>query len=139
MAVNIDITYLGDLKCEVTHGPSQQKFTTEAPVDNGGKGEAISPTDMLSAALGTCIVTIMGIMAKRNGWDMTGTTVNVTKEMSATPPRRIAKVSVIITLPKGFALGETDRAKLEAVADTCPVKRSLHPEVELDVRFVYPE
>lgn len=137
MAVNIDVTYLGGLKCEITHGPSQQKFHTEAPVDNGGKGESISPTDMVAGALGSCILTIMGIMAQRNNWDITGATVNVTKEMTATPPRRVAKLTATVTLPKGFALGEGDRAKLEAAANACPVKQTIHPETEIALQFVY--
>lgn len=138
MAVNIDIAYLGGLKCEVTHGPSQQKFNTEAPVDNGGTGQSISPTDMVGGALGACILTIMGIMAQRNNWDITGTTVNVTKEMTAMPPRRVAKLVAIITLPNALGLSGADRAKLEAAANACPVKQSLHPDVEIDMRFVYP-
>lgn len=138
MAVNIDIAYLGGLKCDVTHGPSQQRFTTEAPTDNGGKGEAISPTDLVGAALGSCIVTIMGIMAQRNNWDITGTTVNVTKEMSANPPRRVANLRATITLPRGLTLTETDRAKLESAANACPVKQSLHPDVGVDIQYVYP-
>jgi putative redox protein len=138
MAVNIDIAYLGGLKCEVTHGPSQQKFNTEAPVDNGGKGQSISPTDMVAGALGSCILTIMGLISQRNGWEIAGTLVSVTKEMTATPPRRIASLTATITLPKGVTLSETDRAKLEAGANACPVKQSLHPETKIELQFVYP-
>ncbi|MEN6624903.1 MAG: OsmC family protein [Candidatus Sumerlaeia bacterium] len=138
MSVNIDVTYLGGLRCEITHGPSRQKFQTEAPVDNGGKGESISPTDMVGGALGACILTIMGLMAQRNGWDIAGTTVNVTKDMTATPPRRVASLRAIVTLPKGFQLGEADRAKLEAAANACPVKQTIHPDTSIDLQFVYP-
>ena len=85
MAVTIDISYLGDLHCEATHGPSGARLETDAPVDNEGRGETFSPTDLAATGLGTCLVTIMGIVAKRHGWDLTGTRVRVVKEMTADP------------------------------------------------------
>ena len=137
MSVTIDIVYEGDLHCTATHGPSRQNLTTDAPVDNGGKGAAFSPTDLMATALGTCIVTIMGIAAKRDGIDLTGTLIRVVKEMTADPVRRIGSLTVTVTLPNGSSLSATDRAKLERAAQTCPAKQSLHPDVKVAVEFVY--
>jgi putative redox protein len=138
MAVEIDVVYSGDLHCEARHGPSQSTLVTDAPVDNGGRGSAFSPTDLVGTALGTCMLTIMGKVAERHGWDLTGTRVQVSKEMSATPPRRIAALRTKITLPPTRAWSPEDRARLESAAHTCPVKQSLHPDVQLPTEFVYP-
>lgn len=137
MAVEIDIAYQGGLRCEATHGPSRSTVVTDAPVDNQGKGEAFSPTDLVATALGTCMMTIMGIVAERNGWDLTGMTTHVTKEMAAAPLRRIAKLLVTISIPDKIAqtLTDADRHKLEVAAHTCPVHQSLHPDVEAPVTF----
>lgn len=137
MAVEIDITYQGGLRCQAVHGPSRTTLVTDAPVDNHGKGEAFSPTDLVATALGTCMMTIMGIVAERNGWDLTGMTTHVTKEMVASPVRRIGKLLVTITIPEKIAsrLSEVDRKKLENAAHTCPVHQSLHPEIEAPVTF----
>jgi len=137
MAVEMDIRYRGELRCEATHGPSKQTIATDAPVDNGGKGEAFSPTDLVSAALGACILTIMGIVAKRMGIDIEGTQVRVTKEMVANPVRRIGAIAVTVTLPVGLALSEEAKKQLEQAGATCPVKQSLHPDVRVNLSFVY--
>ncbi|HEY3380208.1 MAG TPA: OsmC family protein [Vicinamibacterales bacterium] len=137
MAVTIDIRYLGDLHCEATHGPSGRQFVTDAPTDNGGKGEAFSPTDLVATALGTCLLTVMGIVAKRDGLDLSGTKVTVIKEMTAVPLRRVGALTVTITVPPDRIPSPKDRAKLERTADTCPVKQSLHPDVKVELRFVY--
>ncbi len=139
MAVEVDITYMGDLRCQAMHGPSESVITTDAPVDNGGQGRAFSPTDLVAAALGTCLVTIMGKLAQRHGWDLTGTRVHVTKQMAAEPMRRIGELRVTVTLPEGRSWSEADRRRLENAAQTCPVKQSLHPDVQLPMEFVYPE
>ena len=139
MAVEIDIVYTGDLHCEATHGPSGSKLATDAPVDNAGKGEAFSPTDLVGVALGTCLVTIMGIIAKRHDWDLRGTRVHVVKEMAAKPARRVGVLKTTITLPKGRHWSPEDRERLEQAAQTCPVGQSLHPDVQQHVQFVYPE
>jgi len=139
MAVEIDIVYTGDLHCEATHGPSGSKLTTDAPVDNGGKGEAFSPTDLVGVALGTCLVTIMGIIAKRHDWDLRGTRVHVVKEMASAPARRVGVLKMTITLPKGRRWSPEDRQRLEHAAHTCPVAQSLHPDVQQQLQFVYPE
>ena len=139
MAVEMDVIYRGDLACEVTHGPSGATITTDAPVDNGGRGAAFSPTDLVAAALGSCLVTIMGLTADRDGLDIEGTRIHVTKEMAAAPMRRISRLVATITLPHGKKpLSETDRTKLEASARLCPVKQSLHPDTEVVMEFVYP-
>lgn len=135
MSVSISIDYLGDLRCEASHGPSQSKLLTDAPVDNCGKGEAFSPTDLVATALGTCMATTMGIFAQRHGIDLRGLRVSVLKAMTSEPPRRIAE----LTTELHFALPAThpQREALERAALTCPVHKSLHPEVALPVKFVW--
>lgn len=134
--VEIDVVYEGQLHCRLTHGPSGQVITTDAPRDNQGKGEAFSPTDLVGAALGSCVLTTMGIVAQRHQIDLTGTTAHVTKEMATTPVRRIARLSVTVTFPRAFS--DQERALLERAALACPVHRSLHQDVEAPVTFVYP-
>src|ERR1700741_3673689 len=99
MGVTIEIAYDGDLHCTATHGPSGSRLTTDAPVDNRGKGELFSPTDLVGTAMGTCMLTIMGICARDKGIDRSGTTARVVKEMGAVPRRHIANLAVTITLP----------------------------------------
>ncbi len=137
MGVEIKLHYDGNLRCLATHGPSSQTLTTDAPVDNGGKGEAFSPTDLVATALGSCLLTIMGLVAQRNGLDITGTTATVVKEMTAVPVRRIATLRATVTLPKGKPVAAADRAKLENAARICPVKQSLHPDVNVLLEFIY--
>ena len=134
--VRIDVTYQGGLRCEATHGPSGQKLVTDAPVDNRGKGESFSPTDLVATALGTCIPTIMGIVAEREKIDLTSLRITVQKEMSAEAPRRIAKLITRIMMPKG--LTDQQKAKLEKAAHTCPVHQTLDGKVEMPIEFVYP-
>jgi putative redox protein len=139
MAVEIDITYEGGLHCAAMHGPSKQTLTTDAPVDNGGHGAAFSPTDLVATALGTCMATIMGIVAKRNNLDIAGVKIHVVKEMVAEPVRRIGSLTTRIVFPPGKTLSAADRTKLEAGAKACPVKQSLHLEVKTPIEFVYPD
>ena len=131
--VTIATSYQGGLRCEAVHTPSKKSLTTDAPVDNQGKGESFSPTDLVATALGTCMLTTMGIVAKRHGWKMEGATCAVEKHMVANPERRIGKLAVTIRMPDGF--GEKERTILERTALTCPVHRSLHPKVEIPVTF----
>jgi uncharacterized OsmC-like protein len=135
VSVQIEISYTGELRCTATHGPSSQTLITDAPVDNHGKGESFSPTDLVATALGTCMLTIMGIFAQRHEIDLRGTMVSVTKEMTVLPPRRIAKLTseIRVRLPADHP----HRAALERVALTCPVQQSLHPDVEKPVHFVW--
>ncbi len=131
--VHIDINYLGGLRCEAVHGPSGAKVLTDAPVDNHGKGEAFSPTDLAAASLGSCMATIMGIAAEQQGVDLGAVRIGVDKVMSKDSPRRIVKIEVAFTinLPPDFPKRKT----LENAALACPVHHSLHPEIEQVVRF----
>ncbi len=131
--VKTSLEYQGGLHCVATHGPSGKSIETDAPVDNHGKGEAFSPTDLVAAALGACMATIMGIYAESHGLDLTGMKIEVSKEMTTTPPRRIARLTTEIWLPAGIA----PNPALERAAHTCPVHQSLHPEVEKPVTFHY--
>jgi len=133
--VAIDLAYAGNLRCKATHGPSGTTLITDAPVDNHGRGESFSPTDLVATALGGCMMTIMGIVAKRDGIALEGVKVHVEKIMTPAPPRRIAKLVIAFTMPAG--LNAEDRAKLERAAHTCPVSLSLHPDVVQDVTFTY--
>ena len=125
--------YFGDLRTENEHIRSGQKLITDAPVDNQGKGEAFSPTDLVATALSDCIMTIMGIKARDKGLELTGTSIETTKIMSS-EPRRIGEIVIEITFPKND-FSEKDKAILEAVTKTCPVALSLHPDVIQTVRF----
>ena len=133
--VTISIDYLGGLRCEATHGPSQTKLLTDAPVDNHGKGESFSPTDLVATALGVCMSTVMGIFAEKNGIDLRGLKVTVQKEMTQVPVRRISRLTVQLVFP--LPPTHPHRATLERIALTCPVYESLHPEMEKPVAFVW--
>ena len=139
MAVEIDLVYEGQLRCRATHGPSGTQIVTDAPVDNHGKGESFSPTDLVATALGTCMATLMGIVAERNKLDIAGTRVHVVKEMIQEPARRIGTLRVTIGVPadKGARLAPDDRKKLEAAALHCPVHKSLHPDIQTPIEFSY--
>ena len=136
MSTQIDIVYRGTLRSEATHGPSGIQVITDAPVDNHGRGESFSPTDLVATALGTCMVTIMGIVADRHGWDLSGTRVTVKKQMTAEPVRRIARLPVIIDVSR--PCDDKERTLLETAALHCPVHHSLHPDIEKPVEFRYP-
>jgi len=135
--VEMDIFYEGDLHCRLKHGPSGMEIATDAPKDNMGKGAAFSPTDLVASALASCILTTMGIYAQRHNLALTDMSAHVTKEMTAEPPRRIARLSVTVKMPAGIE--KLKREVLERVGHTCPVHRSLHPEIEAPVKFVYPD
>ncbi|MCE9590982.1 MAG: OsmC family protein [Planctomycetes bacterium] len=139
MSVQIDLVYEGQLHTRATHGPSGAAIATDAPVDNGGKGSAFSPTDLVAAALGACMITIMGKVAERHAWDLSGTRVRVFKEMIQQPVRRIGALRATITVPRPLSatLSVDDRKRLENAAETCPVRKSLHPDVQLPVEFIY--
>jgi putative redox protein len=137
MAVEISLVYEGELHVTATHGPSQVTLQTDAPVDNRGKGESFSPTDLVATALGCCMLTLMGIAARDRDLPIEGATVRVFKEMIADPYRRIASLRSIVTMPR--ALPEKQRTILERAALTCPVHQSLSEKVERPVEFVWPE
>lgn len=137
MGVEIDVVYEGKLHTSCVHGPSKTKLSTDAPVDNGGKGESFSPTDLVATALGACMVTIMGIVAERQKLDIAGTTVRVIKEMIQQPERRIGALRVTITVPNSSGIDEANRKRLEAAAHHCPVHKSLHPDIDKPIEFRY--
>ena len=133
--VRIDATYEGDLHTVCRHGPSGAELATDAPVDNEGRGAAFSPTDLLATALGSCMLTVMGILARRRGWAMEGASVAVEKHMATEPVRRVGRVVLRFEMPAGIP-GEA-RKPLERAAHTCPVHKSLHPDIEVDVAFAW--
>ena len=135
MAVTLDVVYEGDLECTLTHGPSGDRMKTDAPVDNRGRGLHFSPTDLVGAALGSCILTVMGIAARDRGWEMKGATAKVVKEMGLEPRRHVAKLTVDITMPA--ALDDKARAILERAAHTCPVHASLGELTHVELTFHY--
>ncbi len=135
MSVQIECRYEGDLHCSAVHGPSGSTLATDAPADNQGRAETFSPTDLLATALGSCMLTIMGIYARPRNIRIEGARAVVEKEMSKTPPRRIARLTVRIALPA--TLTEKARGGLEQAARTCPVCASLRPDVEVALAFEY--
>jgi len=131
--IEIQIAYQGQLRCRAVHGPSGTALETDAPADNMGKGEKFSPTDLVATALGTCILTILGIQARKRGLDLGPAAATVRKEMTADPVRRIGRLSVTVRVPAD--LPEEERRRLEAAAHTCPVGMSLHPDVQVAIDF----
>lgn len=124
--------YKGEKHCDLTHGPSGSVISTDAPKDNNGRGEAFSPTDLVGAALASCILTTIAIVAERDGKDVKGSTFKVTKEMNNNP-RKIASLKVELKLPANIPVDY--RNKLEHIAMTCPVHRSIHPDVLMPISF----
>jgi len=131
--VRVEIVYQGGLRCQATHAPSGNRIVTDAPVDNQGKGKSFSPTDLAATSLGTCLLTIMGIVGERRGIDLRGTIVTVDKHMVADPLRRLGRLEVHVRVP--LPVGPQDRARLEKAAQTCPVHQSLDPRVERPITF----
>lgn len=132
--VEITIRYEGQLRCAATHAPSGTDVLTDAPVDNRGRGESFSPTDLLATALGTCMLTIMGIRAEALGLDLQGSRVRVVKHMVADPARRVGRLEVRLELP---AVEPGLRPELEQAAHTCPVAHSIDPRIALEVDFAW--
>lgn len=122
------VVYKGNLRTEATHIRSGNVIVTDAPVDNQGKGEAFSPTDLASTSLASCILTIMGIAAEKRNLNIEGAHANVIKTMSS-GPRRISQIDIVITMPNN-TFSETDKKVLEKAAHHCPVGLSLHPETK---------
>ncbi len=126
---SISCRYGGGLRCSANHGPSGSLLDTDAPLDNQGKGERFSPTDLLATSLATCILTIMGIVAERHGWPLEGALARVEKTMAATGPRRVDRLEVWVSLPA--ALTDDQRRQLQRAAEACPVKRTLEGAVTM--------
>ena len=133
--VRIQSEYQGDLHCTSVHTPSRTKLSTDAPVDNQGRGESFSPTDLTATSLGTCMLTTMGILARTLNVDLTGSTATVDKEMSSAPPRKIHRLAVSIRIP--LSTTPENKQRLENAAHTCPVRRSLHPDIEIPIEFIW--
>lgn len=130
--------YSGGLNCQLTHGPSGQVIETDAPVDNHGRGQAFSPTDLTAASFASCIVTTMAIAAKvKLGFDIPGVRWEVTKEMSTDKPRRIVRLSVQIWMP--FPKSKDPKGDLEHAAHNCPVHHSLNPAIDCPITFHWAE
>ncbi|MGZ3724077.1 MAG: OsmC family protein [Bdellovibrionales bacterium] len=132
--VKSTFVYQGQLHCEIKHGPSGNKIETDAPKDNQGKGEKFSPTDLVGAALGSCVLTTMAIVAERDGVSLEGSTASVEKNM-LDKPRRIGSLVMQLNLPA--KLTPEQRRKLEETAKHCPVHRSLHPDLQMPMTFSY--
>lgn len=134
--VEVSIEYQGQLRCAATHGPSSCVINTDAPVDNHGKGESFSPTDLLATALGTCVATIMAINAEKHDIDLSGTKITVEKHMSTDAPRRIVRLPVLIEVP--IEIEQSRRTAIENAASHCPVHKSLASEIDAPIEFRYP-
>lgn len=128
------VVYKGDLRCECTHLQSGTVTETDAPTDNRGKGERFSPTDTLSVALATCIVTTMALKANDMNINLADTKIDITKHMLS-DPRRIGKIDIILNFPSSLNLDEKDKTILKRVGDNCPVAKSLHPDLEVNIEY----
>ena len=129
------VTYEGGLRTKARHIQSGNSIVTDAPVDNQGKGEAFSPTDLVATALASCMLTIMGIAAERNNIELKGTTAEVEKIMG-TMPRKISEIKIKILFNKNF--DKITKRKLKSAALTCPVSNSLNKNLEESIKFIYP-
>ncbi len=133
--VKMSAAYTGRLRCTLVHEPSGSKIETDAPKDNMGEGALFSPTDLIGAALSACVLTTMAIVARRDGVELDGARAEVEKEMTSLPTRRIGALPLRVTLPARIPADY--RAKLENAARTCPVHKSLHPDVRSEISFTY--
>jgi putative redox protein len=135
--VDIYVRYEGGLHCAARHGPSGAILATDAPLDNHGRGQSFSPTDLVATALGTCMLTVMGILADKRSWRIDGMEVHVIKDMTTSLPRRIDRLRVMVDVANEVAsrLSAEARSELEQAANTCPVRLSVHPQIEVPVTF----
>jgi uncharacterized OsmC-like protein len=131
------VVYESDLRTTCTHLRSSSSIETDAPVDNNGKGERFSPTDLLATSLATCMLTVMGIKAKSMGFDLNGATIEVEKIMKA-EPRRVGGINLTVHIPENLQSAD-DKTKqvLKHIADTCPVMKSIHPDIEIEINWGY--
>ncbi|MDR3708252.1 MAG: OsmC family protein [Capsulimonadaceae bacterium] len=134
--VSMRIKYDGNKGCTLTHEDSGAVIQTSAPKDIGGDGNAFSPTDLVGAALASCILTTIAMFAERNNIDLAGSSAHVTKEMTTDAPRRIGRLVCTVTVP-GDRVPEGIRERIEKIAHTCPVHKSLHPEIDAPITFIY--
>ena len=133
--VEIKISYQGSLHCSAIHTPSGDTLATDAPLDNNGLGQAFSPTDLLATALGSCMATVIGILAKRKEISVEDMTVTVRKFMSDDQPRRVKRLELDLTMP--LPASHPDRQLLESAARGCPVHHSLHPDIEVVMNWIW--
>ena len=133
--VTIDILYKGNLHCQAIHGPSGREIETDAPVDNRGKGESFSPSDLLASATGICGMTIMGIVAMDEGINIKDSKVRVEKFMSSDLPRRVVQLNLIFDMVEGIPIDK--RTVLETSVENSPVMRSIHPDINVNLGFNY--
>lgn len=129
------VEYQGRLRCRTVHPESGVVLLTDAPKDNHGEGQGFSPSDLLGIALGSCILSVLGIVARNHDLDITGATATVDKEMASLPSRTITRLAVTIHMPR--RLPDEQVRRLEAAAHTCPVHRSLHPDLDAPIRFIW--
>jgi putative redox protein len=135
--VEIKLSYEGDLHCSAIHTPSGNTLVTDAPLDNNGRGQAFSPTDLLATALGSCMATVIGILAKRREIAVEGMNVTVRKFMSDDQPRRIKRLELDLEMP--LPGSHPDRKLLESAARGCPVHHSIHPDIEVAMNWIWQE
>lgn len=131
------IIYLNELRTSATHLASNNSIVTDAPVDNHGKGEAFSPTDLAATSLASCMITVLGIYADKNGINMGGTNAEVTKIMNSEGPRRIVGIDVKLEIVTTEEMDEKQKTILERVARTCPVALSLHPDLKQNIEITF--
>lgn len=135
--VEIKLSYEGDLHCSAVHTPSGNTLVTDAPLDNNGRGQAFSPTDLLATALGSCMATVIGILAKRKEIAVEGMAVTVRKFMSDDQPRRVKRLELDLQMP--LPASHPDRKLLESAARGCPVHHSIHPDIEVVMNWLWQE
>lgn len=131
------VIYEGELRTVALHMSSGTRIETDAPTDNQGKGERFSPSDLVATALGSCMLTIMGMKARDLNIDLKGTRIEIQKQMKA-DPRRISGISLTFHLPEQLQLSEKNKLILQRAADTCPVFYSIHPDIDVQVNFNWP-
>lgn len=130
-----EVIYKGDLRTEMKHVQSGTTIQTDAPTDNMGKGERFSPTDLLASSLGSCMITTMAIRAADMQLNFEGTRIEVVKIMSTDAPRRVAGIKADLYFTENFSATDEQKEQLVRIARNCPVEKSLHPDVKLDVNF----
>ena len=135
--VEIKLTYEGDLHCSAIHMPSGNTLVTDAPLDNNGRGQAFSPTDLVATALGACMATVIGIVAKRKELAVEGMAIAVRKFMSDDQPRRIKRLELDLQMP--LPASHPDRKVLESAARGCPVHHSIHPDIDVVMNWIWQE
>ena len=131
------IVYKGNLRTELTHLLSGTVIENDAPIDNKGKGEKFSPTDLLATSLGSCMITTMAIRAADMNLNFDGTTIEITKIMSSDAPRRIVEIIATLEFTDQFIATEEQKEQLIRIARSCPVEKSLHPDIKLNIEFVW--